>query len=209
MAAGLAGAVRAPASTPSSTRRAAAAVIAQAGHLPPVLVLPGGATAVLDLPAGLPLGLGAAGDVRDHLGQPAARRHAGPVHRRAGGEPQPSRWTTAWPRCAHALGTALADPAAAAGRAPAPRSPGHCASTARTTSPWSSPGSARKDRATPVGRRDVGGRSGRRMLAVLRGLCPVGEVLVPAVRTCRLVSSRRCRPRTGRLESECAAECSA
>jgi len=34
-------------------------VIAQAGHLPPVLVLPGGATQVLDLPPGLPLGLDA------------------------------------------------------------------------------------------------------------------------------------------------------
>ena len=34
-------------------------VAAQAGHLPPVLVLPGGATRVVDLPPGLPLGLGA------------------------------------------------------------------------------------------------------------------------------------------------------
>ncbi len=34
-------------------------VAAQAGHLPPVLVLPGGATRTLDLPPGLPLGLGA------------------------------------------------------------------------------------------------------------------------------------------------------
>jgi serine phosphatase RsbU (regulator of sigma subunit) len=34
-------------------------VAAQAGHLPPVLVLPGGATLVVDLPPGLPLGLGA------------------------------------------------------------------------------------------------------------------------------------------------------
>src|ERR1700729_1437208 len=33
-------------------------VIAQAGHHPPVLVLPGGSTRVLDLPTGLPLGLG-------------------------------------------------------------------------------------------------------------------------------------------------------
>src|SRR5262249_8712037 len=33
--------------------------IAQAGHLPPVIVLPGGQTRVLDLPPGLPLGLGA------------------------------------------------------------------------------------------------------------------------------------------------------
>ena len=33
--------------------------IVQAGHLPPVLVLPGGETEVLDLPPGLPLGLGA------------------------------------------------------------------------------------------------------------------------------------------------------
>ena len=32
--------------------------IARAGHLPPVLARPGGATEVLDLPAGLPLGLG-------------------------------------------------------------------------------------------------------------------------------------------------------
>jgi serine phosphatase RsbU (regulator of sigma subunit) len=32
--------------------------IAQAGHHPPILVLPGGATRVLDLPPGLPLGLG-------------------------------------------------------------------------------------------------------------------------------------------------------
>lgn len=36
-----------------------ACVIAQAGHHPPVLVLPDGATQVLDLPPGLPLGLGA------------------------------------------------------------------------------------------------------------------------------------------------------
>jgi serine phosphatase RsbU (regulator of sigma subunit) len=38
---------------------ASSALIAQAGHQPPVLVLPGGATRVLDLPPGLPLGLGA------------------------------------------------------------------------------------------------------------------------------------------------------
>jgi len=36
-----------------------ASEIVQAGHLPPVVVLPGGATEVLDLPPGLPLGLGA------------------------------------------------------------------------------------------------------------------------------------------------------
>ncbi len=34
-------------------------VAARAGHLPPVLALPGGATRVLDLPPGLPLGVGA------------------------------------------------------------------------------------------------------------------------------------------------------
>jgi serine phosphatase RsbU (regulator of sigma subunit) len=34
-------------------------LIAQAGHLPPVLVLHSGATQVLELPPGLPLGLGA------------------------------------------------------------------------------------------------------------------------------------------------------
>jgi serine phosphatase RsbU (regulator of sigma subunit) len=36
-----------------------ASKIVQAGHLPPVLVLPDGVTEVLDLPPGLPLGLGA------------------------------------------------------------------------------------------------------------------------------------------------------
>jgi hypothetical protein len=35
-------------------------VVVRAGHLPPVLALPGGGTQVLDLPPGLPLGLGAA-----------------------------------------------------------------------------------------------------------------------------------------------------
>jgi hypothetical protein len=34
-------------------------LVVRAGHLPPVLALPGGATQVLDLPPGLPLGLGA------------------------------------------------------------------------------------------------------------------------------------------------------
>jgi hypothetical protein len=38
---------------------ASSMVAAQAGHLPPVLVLPGGATRTIDLPPGLPLGLGA------------------------------------------------------------------------------------------------------------------------------------------------------
>jgi len=38
---------------------ASTCLIAQAGHQPPVLVLPGGTTMVLDLPPGLPLGLGA------------------------------------------------------------------------------------------------------------------------------------------------------
>ena len=38
---------------------ASSVVAAQAGHLPPMLVLPGGATRLLELPPGLPLGLGA------------------------------------------------------------------------------------------------------------------------------------------------------
>jgi hypothetical protein len=38
---------------------ASSMVAAQAGHLPPVLVLPGGETRTIDLPPGLPLGLGA------------------------------------------------------------------------------------------------------------------------------------------------------
>ncbi len=39
--------------------REGSCVIAQAGHHPPVLVHPGGTTQVLDLPSGVPLGLGA------------------------------------------------------------------------------------------------------------------------------------------------------
>jgi hypothetical protein len=46
------------------------AAIAQAGHLPPVLVLPGGATRVLDLPPGLPLGLGAESFAATRVGLP-------------------------------------------------------------------------------------------------------------------------------------------
>ena len=38
--------------------RQGSCVIAQAGHRPPVLVVPGGVTQVLDLPSGVPLGLG-------------------------------------------------------------------------------------------------------------------------------------------------------
>jgi PAS domain S-box-containing protein len=39
---------------------AGSCAIAQAGHLPPVVAVPGGPTLALDLPTGLPLGLGAA-----------------------------------------------------------------------------------------------------------------------------------------------------
>ena len=39
--------------------RGSSCVVAQAGHLPPVIVLSDGSTEVLDLPPGLPLGLGA------------------------------------------------------------------------------------------------------------------------------------------------------
>jgi GAF domain-containing protein len=45
-------------------------VAAQAGHLPPVLVLPGGATRVVDLPPGLPLGLGAESFAASHISLP-------------------------------------------------------------------------------------------------------------------------------------------
>jgi Stage II sporulation protein E (SpoIIE)/GAF domain len=45
-------------------------VAAQAGHLPPVLVLPDGATEVIDLPPGLPLGLGAEAFEATEIGLP-------------------------------------------------------------------------------------------------------------------------------------------
>jgi GAF domain-containing protein len=47
-------------------------VVARAGHPPPVLVLPGGATQVLDLPAGLPLGLRAGTFEARRVGLPRA-----------------------------------------------------------------------------------------------------------------------------------------
>jgi serine phosphatase RsbU (regulator of sigma subunit) len=60
MAAGIAGAPYAATCICAVIDAAASSCqIAQAGHHPPVLVLPGGATQVLDLPPGLPLGLGA------------------------------------------------------------------------------------------------------------------------------------------------------
>jgi serine phosphatase RsbU (regulator of sigma subunit) len=43
---------------------------AQAGHLPPVVVLPGGVTRMLDLPPGLPLGLGAQSFAATQIGLP-------------------------------------------------------------------------------------------------------------------------------------------
>ena len=64
-------------------------VTAQAGHLPPVLVLASGETQVLELPPGLPLGLGAETFESTRISLPPGR-HPGPVHRRAGGEPGPA-----------------------------------------------------------------------------------------------------------------------
>jgi len=46
-------------------------LVARAGHPPPVLALPGGTTQVLDLPAGLPLGLGAGSFEARRIGLPA------------------------------------------------------------------------------------------------------------------------------------------
>jgi serine phosphatase RsbU (regulator of sigma subunit) len=43
---------------------------ARAGHMPPVLALPGGATRVLDLPPGLPLGVGAQSFTATQIGLP-------------------------------------------------------------------------------------------------------------------------------------------
>ena len=60
--------------------------IACAGHVPPILVRPGGETELLELPPGLPLGIGnePAEMRRVHA---AARQRPGLLHRRAGGEP--------------------------------------------------------------------------------------------------------------------------
>jgi GAF domain-containing protein len=54
---------------PGAMGRSCAA--SRAGHLPPVLVLPGGAAQVLDLPAGLPLGLGEESFEETTIGLPA------------------------------------------------------------------------------------------------------------------------------------------
>jgi len=74
-----------------------ASKIVQAGHLPPVLVLPDGTTQVLDLPPGLPLGLGAGSFQVTKFSLPRSHPcavHDGLVESRTG----PS--TTAWPRSA-------------------------------------------------------------------------------------------------------------
>jgi serine phosphatase RsbU (regulator of sigma subunit) len=50
--------------------QAGSCAIAQAGHQAPILVQPGGATQVLDLPPGLPLGLGEEGFEANHVDLP-------------------------------------------------------------------------------------------------------------------------------------------
>ena len=63
-------------------------VIAAAGHPPPAVAGPDGAARMLDLPAGLPLGLGAGSVETTEVSLPAG---SGPraVHRRPGGNPGP------------------------------------------------------------------------------------------------------------------------
>jgi hypothetical protein len=102
-------------------------VIAQAGHHPPVLVLAGGATEVLDLPPGLPLGLGAGSFEATRISLPPGATLAlytdGLVENRT----RPLEDGMAALR--HALGTALARPGGSLDRAcaaitAAPRQPG-------------------------------------------------------------------------------------
>jgi Stage II sporulation protein E (SpoIIE)/GAF domain len=64
-------------------------VIAKAGHPPPLLARPGRAPQVLDLPQGLPLGLGAGSFEATEVSLPPGTTLA-PVHRRPGGKPHPS-----------------------------------------------------------------------------------------------------------------------
>jgi serine phosphatase RsbU (regulator of sigma subunit) len=49
---------------------ASTCVIAQAGHLPPMLIYPGGETELLNLPPGLPVGLGAEAAVATEISLP-------------------------------------------------------------------------------------------------------------------------------------------
>ena len=62
--------------------------LAGAGHLPPILALPDGTTRVPELPRG-PVAGARHGHLRPGAHQACARRRPGPVHRRAGGKPDP------------------------------------------------------------------------------------------------------------------------
>jgi serine phosphatase RsbU (regulator of sigma subunit) len=62
--------------------------IVQAGHLPPALVPPGGAAAMLDLPPRAPT-RPRRGVFPGHAAEPGPRNHARVVYRRAGGKPHP------------------------------------------------------------------------------------------------------------------------
>src|ERR1035438_1523670 len=83
-------------------------VIAQAGHLPPVLVLPGGVTRVLDLPPGLPLGLGAESFDATQISLPPGATLA--LYTDGLGESRTRPIDDGLTALRHALSSALADP---------------------------------------------------------------------------------------------------
>ena len=76
--------------------------VASAG--PPAAAAPPahGVAAFLDVEPGPPIGRPPVRLRRDRRAA-AARRHRGPLHRRPGGEPRASRWTSAWSGCGRAL----------------------------------------------------------------------------------------------------------
>jgi hypothetical protein len=89
---------------------ASSCVIAQAGHLPPVLALEGGVTRVLDLPPGLPLGLRAGSFHATEISLPPGATLALYTDGLVESRTRPFDDGVAALRAA--LGTALADPAA-------------------------------------------------------------------------------------------------
>jgi serine phosphatase RsbU (regulator of sigma subunit) len=90
-------------------------VAAQAGHLPPVLVLPGGATRTLDLPPGLPLGLGAESFQATEVGLPSGATLA--LYTDGLVESRSRTLDDGLAALRAALGTALASPRATLGSA--------------------------------------------------------------------------------------------
>ena len=148
---------------------ASSCVIAGAGHPPPVLALPGGATRVLSVRPASPSG---SAPVPSKLPRSACRRgqrsRCIPMGWR---KAVPGPWKTASPRCAMRSARPWSSPVIR-WTAPARPSPRRCVSRAGTTLPSSSPASASKHRSWAASRQI-------KPLTALSRYCPVSILSSP------------------------------